>query len=323
MAFDEALPDVDSRAFYLTPIIMKKDAYYFPHFSNSRSDSKILKLRRVLGIEGYGIYFMLLEVLREQTNWKFPINGIDDLAFEFHTSREKIMAVITNFELFSIDEKEMFFSPKLILYLQPWVEKSKRARNAALRRWDNINEKEQKELPNDANAMQMQCGGNAFAMQIHTKNDANAMQMHTKNDANAMQMQCGGNANAMQMQCAGNAKKGKEKKGKEKKGKEIKNILEELEINLEFEPIIEEWLEYKKDRKESYKSDKSVHAFIKKLHKLSNNAPHQAQEIIEQSIANNWAGIFELKNQNNRSPNQKNNWAGTAKIEYGKNKRVI
>lgn len=117
---------------------MKKDAYYFPHFSNARNDAKLIKLRRVLGIEGYGLYFMLLEVLREQTEFKFPILGIEDLAYEWHISKEKIASVIKDFDLFEIHDNK-FFSSKLIFYLQPYLEKSERARQAALIRWNNAN----------------------------------------------------------------------------------------------------------------------------------------------------------------------------------------
>ena len=85
---------------------MKKDAYYFPHFANARNDNKILKLRRVLGMEGYGIYFSLLEVLREQTDFKIPLSSVEDLAYEWHVSKEKVESVVANFELFQIDESD-------------------------------------------------------------------------------------------------------------------------------------------------------------------------------------------------------------------------
>jgi len=134
---------------------MKKDAYYFPHFSNARNDSKLIKLRRVLGIEGYGLYFMLLEVLREQTDFKFPINGIEDLAYEWHISKEKIASVVKDFDLFEIIEFT-FFSPKLVLYLKPYIEKSDRARAAANKRWKEI-----KDANAYANALPMQCTSNA------------------------------------------------------------------------------------------------------------------------------------------------------------------
>jgi hypothetical protein len=138
---------------------MKKDAYYFPHFSNARNDSKLLKLRRILGIEGYGIYFMLLEILREQTDFKLPLKIVDELEFDLRVSKEKILTVITNYELFDVDS-EFFFSPKMVLYLQPYIEKSERARLAAGLRWNKI---KCLDANADANALQMQNKSNTNA----------------------------------------------------------------------------------------------------------------------------------------------------------------
>lgn len=63
-----------------------------------------------------------------------------------------------------------------------------------------------------------------------------------------------------------------------------------------FIPIMEEWLEYKKKRKESYKTEASIRKCYHNLVKLSDNNPAIAQMIVDRSIANNWAGLFELKN---------------------------
>ena len=143
---------------------MKKDAYYFPHFCNARNDAKIIKLRRVLGLEGYAIYFMLLEVLREQTTFKYPLSGIEDIAFEWHTSKEKVLAVISNFGLFEMDN-ENFFSVKFVTYLQPYLEKSARASLAANKRWDKVKKEMTLTDENDAKAytkaLQMQSKCNA------------------------------------------------------------------------------------------------------------------------------------------------------------------
>ena len=101
---------------------MKKDAYYFPHFSNARQDRKVRRLRKELGIEGYGIYFMLLEVLRDQMDFKYPICDIDLLADEFGTSEAKIKAVITTYGLFEFDNTdETFFSIRFNEFMQPWL----------------------------------------------------------------------------------------------------------------------------------------------------------------------------------------------------------
>lgn len=59
------------------------------------------------------------------------------------------------------------------------------------------------------------------------------------------------------------------------------------------------WIEYKKDRRENYKSEKSLRLCYNKLIKLSNNDPVIALQIIEDAIASNYAGFFELKKNRN------------------------
>ena len=99
---------------------MEKEAFYFPHFCNARHDRKIRRLRKELGTEGYGIYFMLLETLREQQDLMYPLEDIDLLAEEFGVSEAKVRVAVCNYELFEIDEEKKFFSPKMIVYLEPY-----------------------------------------------------------------------------------------------------------------------------------------------------------------------------------------------------------
>jgi hypothetical protein len=133
---------------------MNKDAYYFPHFANARHDRKLKRIRKELGPEGYGIFFMILEVLREQEDFAYPLSDIDLLADDFNTSEQKVETVIKRYDLFVVDDDQNFFSPKFIEYLSPYLEKSKRARNAALKRWHGANAY--------ANALPEQCAGNAM-----------------------------------------------------------------------------------------------------------------------------------------------------------------
>lgn len=140
---------------------MKKDAYYFPHFSNARHDRKIKRAMKDLGCEAYGIYFMLLEVLRDQQDFKYPLRDLDLLQDEFGTSLAKIQAVVKGYDLFQVDESN-FFSLKFNLYMQPYIEKSDRARAAALIKWEKVKAIECKSNANAyANAVQMECVGNA------------------------------------------------------------------------------------------------------------------------------------------------------------------
>ncbi len=70
-------------------------------------------------------------------------------------------------------------------------------------------------------------------------------------------------------------------------------------ISNEFLETFTLWLEYKKDRRENYKSEKSLKACYNKLVKLSKGNPMIASQIIDEAIANNWAGFFELKKNRN------------------------
>lgn len=134
---------------------MKKDAYYFPHFSNARSDRKVQRLREELGLEGYGIFFMLLEVLRDQSDLRYPMTDIDLLAREFVTSEPKVRTVICNYNLFNVDEEQKFFSPKMIVYLQPYFEKRERARTASLKMHTKYEHNITLQNNEDANVEQM------------------------------------------------------------------------------------------------------------------------------------------------------------------------
>jgi hypothetical protein len=88
-----------------------KDVGYFPHYINARNDRKLRKARLQLGIEAYAIYFMTLEVLREQKEYKYPIADLDILSDDFGTTLQKVQVIVLNYGLFDIDPNEQFFSP--------------------------------------------------------------------------------------------------------------------------------------------------------------------------------------------------------------------
>lgn len=108
---------------------------YFPHDFNARFDRKILRCRKVLGIEGYGIFWMLIETLCLQENFSYPLKDVDLLADDFGCSVEKVEAVIKQFELFNIDKDAKFFSLSLIARLQKYLDISEKARLNANKRW--------------------------------------------------------------------------------------------------------------------------------------------------------------------------------------------
>ena len=87
---------------------MAKDAFYFPHDSNARDDPKCSLLIEQLGLEGFGIFWVLIEILREQPTFRYPMKLIPVIARKYNTTAEKIRVVIGNYGLFTIDADEFF-----------------------------------------------------------------------------------------------------------------------------------------------------------------------------------------------------------------------
>lgn len=92
---------------------MANNAYYFSHDSNAKDDPKCMLLIDQLGLEGYGIFWILIEVLRDQPEYKYPISLIPILARRYNTTAEKMSTVIKNYGLFNFDEQNNFFSLSL------------------------------------------------------------------------------------------------------------------------------------------------------------------------------------------------------------------
>lgn len=71
--------------------------------------------------------------------------------------------------------------------------------------------------------------------------------------------------------------------------------------NSEFRKQLDRWLAYKVSRRERYKSSASIQQVIKNLFNLSGAKLSHVSQIIDQSIGNNWAGLFTLKNYQNET----------------------
>ena len=74
--------------------MQQKDAYYFPHDSNARNDPKIVRLRRIAGLEGYGFYFCIVEMLREANGYKLDNAAIDDLCFDLRVDASLFQTIV-------------------------------------------------------------------------------------------------------------------------------------------------------------------------------------------------------------------------------------
>jgi hypothetical protein len=99
---------------------MKKSTYYFSHDYNASNDVKILFMRQQLGMEGYGIYWFLIEHLAD-AGGVLPMKIIPVLAMQMQSQEVKVRAVIEQFELFQIVD-EVFFSFRLQKSLDKMIE---------------------------------------------------------------------------------------------------------------------------------------------------------------------------------------------------------
>ena len=68
-----------------------------------------------------------------------------------------------------------------------------------------------------------------------------------------------------------------------------------------MQPVVERWLRYKREKGQSYKPT-GFAGFVKKLMAYSGGNVAVATQIVEESISNNWAGIFALKNNAAKMP---------------------
>ena len=89
-----------------------KDAYYFSHDSNARNDQRLMKLRMKYGPEGYGIYFMIIEILRDTEDYKLHISDVKSICFDIRDDEEKVLDVLKNYSLFEF-EGDYFHSKSL------------------------------------------------------------------------------------------------------------------------------------------------------------------------------------------------------------------
>ena len=113
-------------------------ANYFSHDSNARNSDKIIPLRMKMGAEGYGIYFMLLERLREEPDYT-SIKDYNMLAFDLRVDTAKLKAVVESFGLFSFtDDGERFYSEGFLERMKQKDVKSEKARQSISKRWERL-----------------------------------------------------------------------------------------------------------------------------------------------------------------------------------------
>jgi hypothetical protein len=126
---------------------MPKDTFYFSHDYNARNDEKIKRLIRKHGMQGYGVFWSIVEDLYNNANaLRLDYDGI---AYDLRSDSDTVFSVINDFDLFVFDVNT-FGSLSVQKRLDERNDKSIKARESANKRWNN------------ANALQSQSDSNAI-----------------------------------------------------------------------------------------------------------------------------------------------------------------
>ena len=244
------------------PKTNEKDAYFFSHDCNARNDPKILALRSVYGAEGYGVYFMLVEILREQPDYKLAVNKYiwSTLAMQMQVEASKLEQIINdcctefseNGNTLLVNDGEYLYSSSLLRRMGKVDDISNLRREAARKRWEN---------------KPCKTSGNSDGC----SDDANAGQEHSKE------------------------KKSKEKQSKAEQRKEKQNIFSDFACgDADLLSALQGFEEMRVKIKKPM-TDQAKKRLLTELEKLAPGDRETQIAILHQSEDRCWAGVFALK----------------------------
>lgn len=244
------------------PKTNEKDAYFFSHDCNARNDPKILALRSVYGAEGYGVYFMLVEILREQPDYKLAVNKYiwSTLAMQMQVEASKLEQIINdcctefseNGNTLLVNDGEYLYSASLLRRMGKVDDISNLRREAARKRWEN---------------KPCKTSGNSDVC----SDDANAGQEQPKE------------------------KKSKEKQSRAEQRKEKKNIFSDFACgDADLLSALQGFEEMRVKIKKPM-TDQAKKRLLTELEKLAPGDRETQIAILHQSEDRCWAGVFALK----------------------------
>jgi hypothetical protein len=351
---------------------MSKDTFYFSHDYTARSDEKIKRLIRHHGMQGYGVFWSIVEDLYCNNNKL--ICDIEGIAFDLRTDVQLVHDVVHKYELFIIDGTN-FYSDSIARRLDKRNEKSAKASIGASSRWgendarkkanDHIfyilkifNESEKfikvgitsesvsrryaGKLAGYDYELLYQCD---LGLNEIIKLEQSVQSSFKKYNPNikfpgyleCLDIECIADVISFSQDFAmrhDNFRNAiKESKVKDIKVKDIK-VKESKEnntanasppvLNAIVNPfgssgvtIWDAWKSYKRDEHgKSYKSAKTEQQAINQLYELSGGNPENALKIVQQSIANQWQGLFELKTIKNANQQPAKSLRESVKEEF-------
>ena len=106
-----------------------QNSQYLLHDCCARNNAKMLSLTADKGLEGYGAYWVLLEYLREQSDYCMPLSLLPSLAKQLGKFTQWVEELVCNYGLFVLTDDGRFTSKGLQQRMKP-LENKRKARDA-------------------------------------------------------------------------------------------------------------------------------------------------------------------------------------------------
>lgn len=182
---------------------MNRENIYFSHDANAMSDPKCMLLVDQLGMEGYGMFWGLVEMLRQQPGYKLPLILLPAIADRFKVSESKIRTVVSAYGLFVVENEEFFFSRSLCDRMELMQERRARRQLAGIKSGEARRAKaiapKNEQCSNNVQAMFEQCSNNTEQRKEKKRNEMEFLfdsSLHSESQINSSPLTPQGETNA-------------------------------------------------------------------------------------------------------------------------------
>jgi hypothetical protein len=123
---------------------MNNKSYYFQHDFNAANDEKILYLRSMYGMEGYGLYWYFIELMHQSQDSKLKCKLINGISYQLNIDIDKLLQFYNSCidtELF-VTDGEFYWSQRVLENKEVQEEKRKlksfAGKKGMEKRWSSI-----------------------------------------------------------------------------------------------------------------------------------------------------------------------------------------
>jgi len=123
---------------------MNNKSYYFQHDFNAANDEKILYLRSMYGMEGYGLYWYFIELMHQSQDSKLKCKLINGISYQLNIDIDKLLQFYNSCidtELF-VTNGEFYWSQRVLENKEVQEEKRKlksfAGKKGMEKRWSSI-----------------------------------------------------------------------------------------------------------------------------------------------------------------------------------------